>query len=169
MKKRLTCRQVDALIAFYKEGCLTELLTKYVEEHLETCPECRAKYFKEENTPQEPVFEDNLFSRQYEVFKENLSAYIDNELDDFENIKIKKTAISNPNARQDLEDMYNFKKTLHLAFEKTLNDFKTDFSKPIVRELDNKTINNFTFYKLAGAFFVMLVILMTGLFKLLHF
>ena len=168
MKKRLTCRQVEALINFYNEGCLTELLTKYVEEHLDSCSHCREKFFKQEIID-ESIIDNTIQSKQYENFLNNLSAYIDNELDDLENIKIKKTAISNPNARQDLEDMYNFKKTLHLAFEKTQNDFKTDFSKPIIKELDNKNANNFTFYKLAGAFFVMLVILMTGLFKLLHF
>lgn len=169
MKKRLNCRQIDALINFYKEGCLTDLLTRYVEEHLETCPECRAKYFKQ-NINDEIVFENNLYDKQYETFKNNLSAYIDNELDDFENIKIKKIAISNPYARQDLEDIYNFKKTLHSAFEKTKNDLKTDYSKQTVRQITNETKGHIEpFYKLAAAFFLMLIFLMTGLFKLLHF
>ena len=41
------------------------------------------------------------------------------KLDDFQNIKIKKIAISNPLARQDLENIYTFKKLLHNSFEKT--------------------------------------------------
>ena len=169
MKKRLNCRQVDALINFYNEGCLTELLTKYVEEHLQTCPVCSAKYLPP-IIEESPINEENSYiNEQYEIFKNNLSAYIDNELEDFENIKIKKISISNPLARQDLEDIYNFKRAMHTAYEKTKNDFKTDYSKSLIKEIEHVNVNNIPFYKLAAAFFVMLIILMTGLFKFLHF
>ena len=54
--------------------------------------------------------EDAFKKKQYADFKANLSAYIDNELDDKENIRIRKITISNPIARKDLEEMYAFKK-----------------------------------------------------------
>lgn len=159
MKNKLNCRQVDALITFYKEGCLTELLTKYVKQHLDNCPSCRAKYNEEEVIMPSP---------QYEIFRENLSAYIDNELDDSENIKIKKIAISNQQARQDLEDMYNFKKTLNEVFEKTKSDFRTDYSRNIMKQINNTQTLDLSFYKLATAFAVMVVLLTAGLLKILY-
>lgn len=164
MKRKLNCRQVDALIAFYNEGCLTEILTKYVKEHLESCPECRNKYCTDNQT--EP--KDDYYNRQYEVFRNNLSAYIDNELENSENIKIKKIAISNQQARKDLEDMYNFKKALNSVYERTQDDFKTDISKNIMKEFRTKQPTE-PFYKLAAAFVVMILFLVTGLIKFLYF
>ncbi|MBO6086846.1 zf-HC2 domain-containing protein [bacterium] len=168
MKNKLNCRQVAALINFYNEGCLTDLLTKYVEEHLDNCPECREKYFFqniEEIVPEENSYTDE----QYENFLNNLSPYIDNELSDAENIKIKKYVIQNPKARKVLEDMYIFKKNLHLAHEKTKTDFKSDLSKDIINKIfDKQKANKHYFYKLAAAFFVTVIFLITGLFKFLH-
>ncbi|MBQ3819488.1 zf-HC2 domain-containing protein, partial [bacterium] len=46
MSYRLSCEQISALINFYAEGELSEILTKYVKEHLETCPKCMEKYNK---------------------------------------------------------------------------------------------------------------------------
>mgnify|MGYP006988984326 CR=1 FL=1 len=168
MKNKLNCRQVAALINFYNEGCLTDLLTKCVEEHLDICTECREKYYHQDIG--KDFIEDSLYiNEQYLNFKNNLSAYVDNELDNIENIKIKKTAIQNPQARQDLEDMYNLKKVIHTAYEKTKNDFKTDLSRNMFDKIVNKkqTDKNYL-YKLAAAFFVMIIFLLTGLIKFLH-
>lgn len=151
---KLTCTQMDVLISFYIEGDLSKALKNQVEEHLKTCPACRAKYdiiktmisdlknsFSEED---EEIYASNRFpdtttqatSGQYRVFKNNLSAYIDNELSTEENIKIKKFTINNRKARKDLEDSYNIRKLMNDSFKKSKAEAKQDFSRSILKQLE---------------------------------
>lgn len=147
MTINLTCTQVSALLSFYIDDKLSDQLKQFVEAHLEGCPNCRAKLealrsmvkslkevheklavVKSSDNPEKTSFD--------EEFKVNLSAYIDNELSDEENIRIKKYIISNAKARQDLERLYNLKKVLQNSFEKTKNDVKKDYSKYILNRID---------------------------------
>ncbi|MCM1003159.1 MAG: zf-HC2 domain-containing protein [Candidatus Gastranaerophilales bacterium] len=150
---KLTCAQMDVLISFYIDGDLSKTLKSQVEDHLRECSNCRAKYdiiksmlsdlknsfdMQEEFAPRE-VFTDASTSRssqQYRLFKNNLSAYIDNELDTEDNIKIKKFAINNKTARKALEDSYNIKKLLNNSFAKTKSDVKQDFSRSVLKQLE---------------------------------
>ena len=112
MNKDLSCNQVSALINFYIEGKLNPRLREYVNIHLTKCPKCRKKIedlkrilnnyaeLKKNITVQH---KDESLNRE---FLNNLSAYVDNELNEKENIKIKKMAISNPTARKELESIY---------------------------------------------------------------
>jgi len=148
MTVNLTCNQVGALLSFYLDDRLNDQLKQFVKAHLDVCPTCRAKYealqrmvsnLKEVHekissiTPEE---DSQSATPQYNDFKTNLSAYIDNELTDEENIKIKKYVISNPKARKDLESMYSLKKTLHDSFEKARHDARYDYSKFILKRID---------------------------------
>lgn len=148
MTINLTCTQVSALLSFYIDNKLSSQLKQFVEAHLATCPTCRAKldaltdmvkslkevHEKITDIKKEPI--ESTDSDQYNSFKTNLSAYIDNELSDEENIKIKKYVISNPKARGDLEDMYKLRKALNNSFEKARHDTKEDFSRYILRRID---------------------------------
>lgn len=178
MQHQLSCEQVIALLTFYTEDKLSKKLAQYVQEHLEICPECMEKYkhlkqilnkyVKVQNEENKPVYN----TKQYETFKSNLSAYVDNELNDFENIKIKKFAIANPLARQDLENIYTFKKLLHSSFERTKNELKTDYSKSITYQIQQESLteNNFDpFLKLSAAFFIMVSCIVFGIIKILYF
>ncbi len=178
MQNQLTCEQVTALLSFYAEDKLSSKLTEYVRQHLESCPSCMEKYLQMKNMLnkfidiQNEEIENPYATKQYEDFKANLSAYVDNELNNFESIKIKKIAISNPLARQDLENIYTFKKLLHSAFEKTKNDVKTDYSRNIIFQLKHDTIDDKKvdpFVKLSVAFFIMLTLLVAGLIRFLYF
>ena len=149
----LTCSQMDVLISFYIEGDLSPVLKMQVEEHIKNCPTCRAKYdiIKSmisdlKNTfdiEDDAVASDNYrnpecgaTSLQYRVFKNNLSAYIDNELSGEENLKIKKFTINNLQARQDLEHSYNIRKLMNDSFKKTKSEARQDFSKKVLRQLE---------------------------------
>lgn len=148
MTANLTCTQVSALLSFYIDDKLSSQLKQFVESHLATCPTCRMKLetlrsmvtslrdAQEKLASVKSNIDENLNSPQYDEFKINLSAYIDNELNDEDNIKVKKYIISNPRARQEIESMYNLKKVLHNAFEKTKNEAKDDFSKYIMSKID---------------------------------
>lgn len=179
MYNQLSCEQVGALITFYAENKLSDKLSQYVKEHLENCPACMEKYLQLKsllNKFAEIQNEENSneyhSNKQYETFKSNLSAYIDNELDDDESIKIKKIAISNPLARQDLENIYTYKKMLFSAFEKTKNDCKYDYSKAIISKIqnDHKPDNKLDpFLKLSIIFFTIVTLLVSGIIILLYF
>jgi len=148
MTVNLTCNQVGALLSFYLDDRLNEQLKQFVKAHLDICAACRSKYealqrmvsnLKEvhEKISSITTEEDpQATTTHYKDFKTNLSAYIDNELTDEENIKIKKYVISNPLARKDLESMYSLKKTLHNSFEKARHDAKYDYSKFILKRID---------------------------------
>ena len=94
MQNQLTCEQVSALLSFYAEDKLSKKLSEYVRQHLESCPECMEKYMKMKNMLNKFIdiqtreIDNPYATKQYEDFKSNLSAYVDNELNDFENIKI---------------------------------------------------------------------------------
>lgn len=148
MQKQLTCNQVNALLNFYVKDKLNEQLTKYIEYHLSICPKCYEKYqklkklvnnfteiSKKINSDLDEEFDNPYLNRQYEDFKSNLSAYIDNELTDEENIRMKKISISNPIARKDLEDIYTFKRLLHSSFDKTKNNAKEDYSRNVLSRI----------------------------------
>lgn len=147
MTTNLTCTQVSALLSFYLNDRLNEQLKQFVCAHLEICPICRAKFealkemvesLKEAHakisvSSSTKTSENSAIQRD---FRMNLSAYIDNELSDEENIKIKKYIISNPNARKELENLYTFRKHIQNSFEKTKQESRNDFSKSIMKRLD---------------------------------
>lgn len=174
MQKELTCEQVGAIITFYMEGKLSDTLQKAVKHHLDICPECRAKFDelkkmverfsnKEFGSSIDDDIQNKFKKKQYAEFKSNLSAYIDNELDDRENIRIKKITISNPMARRDLEEMYAFKKLLHSSFEKTKNEIRHDFSRNVLNQMysqPKETQNSFR--KLVIAFCIMFSAIIIG-------
>lgn len=177
MQHQLSCEQVTALLTFYAEGTLSNKLAKYVEEHLKNCPECLDKLTKLKNFASKysgvelPEPENNYNTAQYADFKSNLSAYIDNELDFEDNIKIKKIVISNPLARQDLENTYSFKRMLHGAFERTKNDIKTDYSKAIVHKIQSENDTQFIqerFFQLTAAFLLMIFCILSGIIAFLY-
>lgn len=142
----ITCAQMDVLISFYLEGGLSKRLKTKVEEHLNNCPTCMAKYnilksisvdLKEIVTPQKENETTSTSLKQYQLFHDNLSAYVDNELPNDENIKIKKFTINNSNARKELEETYNIRKLMSESFKKTKSDARGDFTKNVIKQLDD--------------------------------
>lgn len=149
---KLSCSQMDVLISFYIEGDLSSNLKKQVEEHLNGCSTCRAKFdivksmiddlkncFSELNNE----FSDNEFhtkvtatSQQYQAFQNNLSAYIDNELTNEESLKLKKITINNKKARKELQENYNLRKLMNNSFLKTMSESKPDYSKSVIKQLE---------------------------------
>lgn len=164
MNKKITCKQIQAILPFYLKGRVNPALTELIEEHLATCKHCKELYLKafdEYNdfsfidTEPEPIeiedSDERFVTKEYANFKKKLSAYLDSELEDSETIKIKKMTISNPLARKDLEDMYLFKRLLHSSFERTKENCKHDFSKLIVKRLDDQNFYQTDYFMKIGA------------------
>ena len=148
---KLTCSQMEVLISFYLENELSSSLKKQVEEHLFECETCMAKYNMvksmisdiknsyAESASFTKTDSSSSNSEQYKIFKNNLSAYMDNELPNNESIKMKKFTISNKKARKDLEDSYNIRRLMSDSFNKTASDTKKDYSKNILKQLELET------------------------------
>lgn len=145
---KLTCSQMDVLISFYIEGDLSSSLKKQVEEHINSCATCKAKFdiinsmIKDmrkgldlEEQCVSTKTSSSQITHQYNLFKNNLSLYLDNELTSEENLKMKKIAINNKKARKDLEENYNIRKLMNESYTRALDDAKKDFSKNIMRQL----------------------------------
>lgn len=166
MSKELTCNQVIALINFYINGRLNPRLKEDFDKHLAKCPSCRKKINDLQKIMAKFKPSEEEFQQKDELqmdFINNLSAYVDNELNSNENIKIKKMTISNPNARKELESMYKYKKLLHSAYERTKNTSRFDYSKNIVskiQEPQDYTTNYF--YKLSIGFVALIVAIIGG-------
>lgn len=173
MQYQLTCEQVNALMPFFLEEKLTTKLSKCVKQHLEKCPICMQKYIELKNIlkKENQTTEISFPNKRYENYKKNLSAYVDNELDDEENIKIKKFAISNSQARQDLEDIYSFKRLMNQLHERTKQELKTDYSKIIINQLvQEETENyNYLFNKIIICFTILISILVLSIISFLYF
>lgn len=168
MQNELTCNQVIALMSFYVEDKINQKLKNYVDEHLKKCSKCREIYMQSQKITNHILSlgaenETQYLTKQYEEFKQKLSAYVDNELNEIESLKIKKISISNPLARKDLENIYSFKKLLHESFDKTRNEFKTDYSKQIVNLLNTNEDQTCSFKKVIYCFICLLSILLIGL------
>lgn len=147
MIMKLTCGQMEILMSFYLEGELSKCLKEKADEHLRECKSCTDKYemvktlysdmrkgtFTNTLGNAENIFSNN--SNTENIFKTNLSAYMDNELPEEESIKIKKIAITNKIARKELEDSYNIRRLMHDSFKKTKAEVKQDYAKAILKQL----------------------------------
>ena len=144
---------MDVLITFYIDGDLSPALKNQVEEHMKNCSTCRAKFdiIKSMINDLKNSFDINetscelskkndystkVSTQQYTMFINNLSPYIDNELNNDENIKIKKFTISNPEARKDLEENYTIRKIMNESFKKSETELRQDFSKNVLKQLE---------------------------------
>lgn len=168
MQKKITCKQVEAILPFYLKGRVNPALTEIIEEHLSNCKHCKELYLKAFEEYNDFAFieaeveaevdnsQDRYATKEYADFKRKLSAYLDSELEDNENIRIKKMTISNPLARKDLEDMYRFKRLLHSSFERTKDNCRHDFSKIILKKMGDKNLSQADYYMRIATFLLFL-------------
>lgn len=163
MDKDMTCNQISSLMIYYLKNELDPCLKSYFEQHIEKCPVCakklrELKFVLSQYGKKETVCSNK---RDYRIHNQ-LSAYMDNELSQTENIKIKKMTITNPTARHELETMYKFRKIMHSAFEKTKTDSKFDYSKNIIAKLYDPEYTTDYFYRLAAIFVILISAIITG-------
>lgn len=173
----ITCLQMDVLISFYIDGELSEALKAKVEEHLKECSVCRAKLniigslftdVKKKYCPdeKEEIYSNGVHSsHQYRFFKNNLSAYIDNELPEEDNVKIRKYTIGNKKARKELEDTFRIRKLMKESFRKSQNDTKPDFIRKVMKRTDFANNNDLRFNPVIsiGFAFIMTVLLISAI------
>ncbi len=170
MNHNLTCEQILSLLNFYIENTLSPELSRCVEYHLCNCPSCQSKFKELKSVLSEFQDTENLSDKILVCentinpdIKKKLSEYIDNELCQKDNIKIRKIAIANPAVKRALNNMYNYKILLKQSYNKTKNELKKDYSKSVLDLIYDKDIysTNF-FYKLVIIFAIMIITIMIG-------
>ena len=169
MDKNFNCSQIEVLMSYFAQGKLAPSLIKYIGNHINSCPECKKKFEKINNRTQYGNTFYNKKANNENILIGNLSAYIDNELETSENVKIKRMTISNPTARQKLESMYKFQKLMHSAYEKTKNDTKIDYSKNILAMINQHDDYTTTYFRNIIIMFLLLCIAIVCGFLYLYF
>lgn len=169
MNKNLTCNQVMSLLNFFISGKINDKLKEYVESHILKCPKCRKKFEELQSVLlkyqdiKNDIIKEHSENLSNFPFIDNLSAYIDKELEHDENIKIKKLTISNPDARRYLEQLYKSQKMIQLSYEKTKSNSKFDYSKSIMSQiLDGKDYTTVYFQRLILLFCILIVAIISG-------
>ena len=166
----MNCEQINILLTYFINNKLSDKIMAEIEYHLNICLSCREKYMnlirikqnykeiQEKICPNTENLSEPMFNeKEYSKFMNNLSAYVDNELNDRENIRIKKFAILNPNARQELENIIYFRQLLQDSFTKTKSQLKKDIAGHtinILNENSNKTQQKNNKFSAGGIFII---------------
>lgn len=150
---KLTCKQFEELIPFYLNDDLSESLKKSFTEHLHNCPNCHIKFNMLNSIVNDlkdaynqiiydsPVKNNEIIdinkNNDVDEFITNLSAYIDNELNDDANIQIRRNIMTRPSLRKKVEELYSIRKLMTDSFNDEKNRLKTDYSKNIIRKINS--------------------------------
>ncbi|MCM1265474.1 MAG: zf-HC2 domain-containing protein [Candidatus Gastranaerophilales bacterium] len=177
---KITCSQFEGLISFYLNDELSDNLKQAFEEHLHNCPSCHIRFNmlssiidELKDAYNQIIVEDDidniasieLFTNIEEDNEENtqlsdLSAYIDNELNEEFSVKMRRNIIAKPKLRKKLEKLYNLRKVMSNAVDEQKNKMKTDYSKNVIRTLNIKDSSNSVY--LHCVIFIMFVMFAVG-------
>ncbi|MCD8378352.1 MAG: zf-HC2 domain-containing protein [Candidatus Gastranaerophilales bacterium] len=179
---KITCEQFEGLISFYLNDELSENLRTAFEEHLSSCPACHIRFnmlssiineLKDaynriitEETPNNSVFTeiDSYNNTSDDIQGSELSAYIDNELNDEYSVKIRRNIIARPKLRKKIERLYNLRKIIIGSFDEQKDRLKTDYSKTIMKDLNgSSTTRQAYFHCIVFIVFVIGVILLSSI------
>ncbi len=137
----ISCEQFETLMNFYLDNKLDEKLQQEFEKHLLKCKSCRDKYntFKNIVTDLRETYKKikNYSyandSKSNSSINTTISAYLDNELDINENVKVRKMFISKPDIREKIKKISQLKLLLNSSFNKTQP--KQDYSKELLKKI----------------------------------
>lgn len=154
MTEDVICKKVSSLLSQYIDNKVTAHEREFIEEHLAMCPDCYKKFIYLKNLinslkdSYKKVMEMAMqkqrkatFSiREHERFLENISPYVDNELETTESYDFRKYLMKSKMAQKELKRVYLIQKRLQNSYEKTKRSLDVDLSKEIIAEFraDNK-------------------------------
>ncbi|MBE7704971.1 MAG: zf-HC2 domain-containing protein [Cyanobacteria bacterium SIG29] len=175
MIDKSTCKKVVSMLSLYVENKLDIEDKIFVENHFIDCSDCYQKYLQMKEIINNLHFEyEKLLSefeqieagktfniREYEVFYQNISPYIDDELCYDESIKFRKYLLKSKPARAELASAYVLKNNIKQSFMTYKNNLSINYSKKIIKKLKEETRDSFdNVYRRAA---VMLGIMLTSL------
>ncbi len=172
MHNDLICSRINSMLSMYIDGKLSPIEVEIVEEHLRVCESCKKKYeylkqlittlksaYKQDQNIDE-IKSADFKIKEYEYYKQNLSAYLDNELDFEDSVRFKKYIIKIPLARRELQKYFDLQKMLKTNWKNNQKQLNQDFSKIIINELykDNKLLHTEVWVKVAAVLIMLLTI-----------
>lgn len=152
MENKVLCRKISSMLSLYIDNKVTYQQRAFIEDHLANCPECYKKFLylksliKDLKDSYKQVLElavkkqkQRTFNiREHEKFVENLSPYVDNELDAQECFDFRKYLMKSKNAQKELKSLYIIQKEIRSSFDRTKKDPKADIAKAVIENLREK-------------------------------
>ena len=128
----LTCERVMILLPIYLEGKTSEFENYEIEKHLTECPECMEKYSTLQAISQKiktsfDSVENQHFEKEKKFFKENLCAYLDNELSNEDYCLMTQIILENEESKNEIGKMAEFDKLFQAALEENTLFFQQNF------------------------------------------
>lgn len=152
MNNNQACKKVVALLSLYVDNKVTYSEREFIEEHLAFCPECYQKYmylkqliYSLKDSYRKVVEmamarqKNSTFSiREHQKFMENISPYIDNELEVADSFEFRRYLMKSKVAQKELRNSYFVQREIKDSYERTKKKLKKDFSKLVVNEISLK-------------------------------
>lgn len=157
MNNNAICKKVSSMLSLYLDNRLAEQDRILVESHLKNCDLCRKKYLylksliKNLKDSYRQIVElsdkkrkRQTFSiREYQNFLEDMSPYIDNELDTQQCYEFRKYLMKSKIAQKELKTMYSIQKQLRNAYNHTRNNIALSVSKEVMSSFRNNKFHLF--------------------------
>ena len=135
---KISCEKILYLLPSYTDGKISKELACQIEQHLSVCDDCFEKYIKLKNISQkiqQSLKNTDFRQKQEEFFKENISAYIDNELSKDDYFYFSGYVSSNSQAKKELDEMIKFEENLKKNIEKNKQTLEKDLSEDITEQI----------------------------------
>ena len=146
-----------SLMFLYIENKLEDDEKLFVENHFKYCESCYSKYIemkevvKNLRNEYEKLIDDfnkieaskEFNIREYEHFYNNISPYLDNELNQEDCLKFRRYLLKSKSGRRDLANAYNLKNTIKNSISKFKDNLNINYSKKIIKTLRDE--NRYSF------------------------
>ncbi len=155
MSNKIICKKIASMLSLYIDNKVSLQESSFIEEHLSNCKECQKKYLylksliKDLKASYKQVLEltmkkqqQKLFKiREHEKFLENISPYVDNELDAKECFEFRKYLMKSKNAQRELKNIYVLQKKMKLAYDNTKKSVHTKISKKVINTIKHENLS----------------------------
>ena len=145
------------MLSLYIENKLDDEDRFFVENHFLSCINCYHKYLEMKKIMNNLYLEyqklldefdkleanQNFSIREYETFYNNISPYIDDELNYEESIKFRKYILKSKPARAELSNAYKLKNIIRCSVYKLKDNTNINFSKKIIKKLKEEKRESF--------------------------
>ena len=139
----MTCEHVLNMLPLYIDEKTSEEDTIKIKEHLRTCQECYDKYISLKSVAEKiktafadiscTIDSDKIF------FRNNLSAYIDNELGNSDYYKFSKLIKENQQSKKEYDEMNSFEEKLKKSFQENTKTLRPDLSQNVINEIKRES------------------------------
>lgn len=152
MFNKSVCRKVSSMLSLYIDNKLSVQDYAFIDEHLSQCDECYKKYlylkslikslkdsYKQVVELAQKKQKQATFSiREHEKFLDNLSPYVDNELDAQECFEFRKYLMKSKIAQRELKNTYILQKEMRMSFDRAKKKTSPDICKNVIAKLQDK-------------------------------